>query len=121
MSKQQEPVRVIGTGVLENGHGFYAVTSSSHPDMVYVVEQWPSRLECLCKDRLYRRRECKHIRAVTEHKRRLQLNLADAEAIIASAAATVGSQLDAIAATAREMAAPERWGGRSQAAFSMMK
>ena len=111
-TKSTEPVeiRVVGTGVLESGHGFYLVPSESDPTRCYVVEQWPSKLECRCKDAFFRQRQCKHIRAVMAHKARLQLAEADqADASIAeecASRATLATPSAAKAAAYRQSSHP---------------
>jgi hypothetical protein len=77
LEQSPEPLPVIGMGILTNGRGFYAVPSSSDPTRVYLVEQWPSKLTCPCKDAFFRHRQCKHILGVTAHKQKIQIEVAN--------------------------------------------
>ena len=53
-SQTEDDLPVVGTGVLENGNGFYLVPSESDPTRYYMVEQHPAHLGCTCKDHFYR-------------------------------------------------------------------
>jgi hypothetical protein len=120
-----EPLPVIGTGILTNGHGFYAVPSSSDPTRCYLVEQWPSKLTCHCKDAFFRYRQCKHILAVTVHKQKIQIEEANAasEREEAGEAETQWGITDAgreyLAAT--YTARPRIFATRLQEPFSLLK
>lgn len=71
-----EPLPVSGTGVLLDSSNFYLVPSQSEDGRSHVVTQLPTRLSCDCKSYFYRQR-CAHIAAVTAHKQRLQLAVAE--------------------------------------------
>lgn len=120
--------RVIGAGELLNGHGCYLVPSSEDPTRCYIVEQWPTRLGCTCKDHFFRHRQCKHIRAVLEHKQRLQLAAAEADRADAQVVEECASRGTAApsptrggALAAKTPAHGRYFGARSQEPFSFMR
>lgn len=134
VSREPVELRVVGVGELENGHGFYLVPSESDPTRFYVVEQLPTRLECQCKDAFYRRRACKHIRAVEAHKQKIELAAAEARdseqeadrdtrwsiTHAGRAALSAATPAEASSASRGTHGTPERWGSRSQRAFSLL-
>lgn len=127
MHKPQESAEVlpvVGSGVLLDSTPFYVVPSQSDEGRSHLVQQLPMRLSCDCKAFHYRGR-CIHVRSVVAHKQALQLAEADRAYKLARAdVAETRRELQAInrtASAAATSARPERWGGRSQAAFSLLK
>lgn len=119
-----EVLPVVGSGVLIDGTPFYCVPSQTEAGRVHLVRQFPTRLSCDCRGYHYRGK-CAHLEAVKAHKRALQLAEADRAYQVARAeVAETRRTLEAInrtAGAAATSARTERWGGRSQAAFSLLK
>lgn len=93
MKSQNQPAAITGNGTLASGTAFYLVSSSSEVGRSHVVTCQPGHLTCDCRGFFYRGK-CAHIALVDQE-------LANDETAV--------------------VLPPVRWGGRSQAAFSLMK
>lgn len=118
--------KVTGTGFDLEGTPFYVVPSSSELSRSHIVKLLSTGLVCDCKDYFYRQRRCKHIAAVIEHQSVHQLALARTlMSETMEILRRVNAELDAMdrrdkTSIAASRETPERWGCRSQRAFSLL-
>lgn len=118
------PLAVIGTGEMLDGGHVYIVPSQTEAGRVHLVRQLPTRLQCDCRAFHYRGK-CAHVEAVKAHKAALLLAEVDETRAQLQTVRRDLAHVNAAAQTSAQTSAqdtrPAYFGGRSQAAFSLMK